>query len=73
MDDYSLSSLSESKNEWCARLVSLLTHHIIIGIDSIFNEGLEPVILIAPSPLTCNAFSGVVVPIPTLLFVDKPF
>ena len=41
MDDYSLSSLTESKNEWCARLVSLLTHHIIIGIDSIFNEAVE--------------------------------
>jgi len=40
MDDYSLSSLTESKNEWCARLVSLLTHHIIIGIESIFKEAL---------------------------------
>lgn len=38
MDDYSLTSLTESKNEWCARLVSLLTHHIVVGIDSIFNE-----------------------------------
>lgn len=38
MDDYSLTSLTESKNEWCARLVSLLTHHIVIGIDSIFSE-----------------------------------
>jgi len=41
MDDYSLSSLTESKNEWCARLVSLLTHHIIIGTDSIFGEAVE--------------------------------
>jgi hypothetical protein len=40
MDDYSLTSLTESKNEWCARLVSLLTHHIIIGIESIFKEAL---------------------------------
>jgi hypothetical protein len=40
MDDYSLASLTESKNEWCARLVSLLTHHIIIGMDSIFKEAL---------------------------------
>ena len=40
MDDYSLSSLTESKNEWCARLVSLLTHHIIIGVDSIYKEAL---------------------------------
>jgi len=38
MDDYSLTSLTESKNEWCARLVSLLTHHVVIGIDSIFEE-----------------------------------
>ena len=41
MDDYSLTSLTESKNEWCARLVSLLTHHIIIGVDSIFKEALN--------------------------------
>ena len=40
MDDYSLTSLTESKNEWCARLVSLLTHHIVLGIDSIFEEAL---------------------------------
>lgn len=40
MDDYSLASLTESKNEWCARLVSLLTHHIVIGMDSIFKEAL---------------------------------
>ena len=40
MDDYSLTSLTESKNEWCARLVSLLTHHIVVGIESIFNEAL---------------------------------
>lgn len=38
MDDYSLTSLTESKNEWCARLVSLLTHHIVVGVESIFNE-----------------------------------
>jgi hypothetical protein len=41
MDDYSLTSLTESKNEWCARLVSLLTHHIIVGIESIFKEALN--------------------------------
>ena len=38
MDDYSLASLTESKNEWCARLVNLLTQHIINGVDSIFLE-----------------------------------
>ena len=41
MDDYSLTSLTESKNEWCARLVSLLTHHIVVGVDSIFNEAVN--------------------------------
>ena len=38
MDDYSLASLSESKNEWCARLVNTLTPAIIGGLKSIFDE-----------------------------------
>jgi hypothetical protein len=38
MDDYSVSSLTESKNEWCARLVNSLTPAIIQGIKSIFHE-----------------------------------
>jgi hypothetical protein len=38
MDDYSINSLTESKNEWCARLVSILTHSIVQGINSIFDE-----------------------------------
>ena len=38
MDDYSITSLTESKNEWCARLVSILTHNVITGINSIFDE-----------------------------------
>tara|TARA_B100000902_G_scaffold396518_1_gene457736 strand:+ start:1281 stop:2348 length:1068 start_codon:yes stop_codon:yes gene_type:complete len=41
MDDYSMSSLSESKNEWCARLVDTLTPAIIEGLKSIFKEALE--------------------------------
>ena len=41
MDDYSLASLTESKNEWCARLVTLLTQHVISGIDSIFSEAVK--------------------------------
>ena len=41
MDDYSLASLTESKNEWCARLVNLLTQHVITGIDSIFSEAIK--------------------------------
>ena len=38
MDDYSITSLSESKNEWCARLVNTLTPAIIVGLKSIFDE-----------------------------------
>jgi hypothetical protein len=38
MDDYSISSLTESKNEWCSRLVNTLTPAIIVGIKSIFDE-----------------------------------
>lgn len=38
MDDYSVNSLIESKNEWCARLVNLLTPAVISGIKSIFEE-----------------------------------
>ena len=38
MDDFDLSSLSSSKDEWCARLLTLLTPHIIDGLRSIFSE-----------------------------------
>jgi hypothetical protein len=38
MDDYSVASLGESKNEWCARLVNTLSPAIIIGLKSIFTE-----------------------------------
>ena len=41
MDDYSINSLTESKNEWCARLVSILTHSIIQGVRSIFDESVK--------------------------------
>ena len=41
MDDYSLTSLTESKNEWCARLVGILTHNVITGINSIFDEAVK--------------------------------
>tara|TARA_B100001063_G_C16769246_1_gene560521 strand:+ start:999 stop:2072 length:1074 start_codon:yes stop_codon:yes gene_type:complete len=41
MDDYSMSSLGESKNEWCASLVNTLTPAIIDGLKSIFKEALE--------------------------------
>ena len=38
MDDYNISSLTESKNEWCARLVNILTPEVIHGLKSIFSE-----------------------------------
>lgn len=38
MDDFVVSNLNESRNEWCARLVSILTPLVIQGIRSIFNE-----------------------------------
>lgn len=41
MDDYSINSLTESKNEWCARLVSILTHSINQGVRSIFDEAVK--------------------------------
>ncbi len=33
-----LSNLNEARNEWCSRLVSILTPRIMEGIRSIFNE-----------------------------------
>ena len=41
MDDYNLSSLEESKNEWSSRLVSILTSSVITGIMSIYKEALR--------------------------------
>ena len=38
MDDFSLSSLQESRNEYCSRLITLLAPCIIDGIKSIFDE-----------------------------------
>lgn len=38
MDDFNISSLKESRNEWCVRLMNILTPQIIIGIRSIFNS-----------------------------------
>lgn len=38
MDDFVVSNLHESKNEWCGRLVSLLTPLVTEGIRSIFDE-----------------------------------
>jgi hypothetical protein len=38
MDDFVISNLNESRNEWCSRLVSIFTPLVIEGIRSIFNE-----------------------------------
>tara|TARA_E500000178_G_scaffold13717_1_gene13153 strand:- start:3139 stop:4110 length:972 start_codon:yes stop_codon:yes gene_type:complete len=38
MDDYSITSITESKNEWCARLLNVLTPCLIEGIKSVFEE-----------------------------------
>jgi hypothetical protein len=41
MDDFSVASLSESKNEWCARLLNILSPTIVQGLKSIFDEALK--------------------------------
>ena len=38
MDDYSVSSLQESRNEWCSRLINILTPLVIEGFKSIYEE-----------------------------------
>jgi len=38
MDDFVLSNLQESRNEWCSRLIGILTPVVIEGITSIYNE-----------------------------------
>jgi hypothetical protein len=38
MDDFVISNLQESRNEWCSRLVSIFTPLVNEGIKSIFNE-----------------------------------
>ena len=41
MDDFSTSGLHESKNEWGARLLTILTPHIIDGFRSILDESIK--------------------------------
>lgn len=41
MDDYNLNTITESKNEWCARLVNILTPCLIEGIKSVFDESFK--------------------------------
>jgi hypothetical protein len=38
MDDFVISNLHESRNEWCSRLVSIFSPLVQEGIRSIFNE-----------------------------------
>ena len=38
MDDFNISELTESKNEWSIRLINILTPLIHEGISSIFQE-----------------------------------
>jgi len=38
MDDFVLSNLNESRNEWCSRLVSIFTPLVVEGFRSIYNE-----------------------------------
>jgi hypothetical protein len=38
MDDFVISNLHESRNEWCSRLVSIFCPLVIEGVRSIFNE-----------------------------------
>mgnify|MGYP007043423618 CR=1 FL=1 len=38
MDDFVISNLHESRNEWCSRLVSVLSPMVMEGIKSIYNE-----------------------------------
>lgn len=41
MDDFNISSLHESKNEWGARLITIITPLIIEGFKSIFDESFK--------------------------------
>lgn len=41
MDDFTVSGLHESKNEWGARLLVILTPHIIVGLRSVLEESVK--------------------------------
>jgi hypothetical protein len=41
MDDFNVSSLHESKNEWGSRLLTILTPIVIEGLKSIFDEAFK--------------------------------
>ena len=41
MDDYNLNSLTESRNEWTARLVTILSPFVIEGFKSIYTDAFK--------------------------------
>jgi hypothetical protein len=41
MDDFNINVLNESKNEWCGRLLNILTPYILEGLKSIFDESFK--------------------------------
>ena len=41
MEDFSVLSLVEAKNEWCARLITIFTPAVIEGLQSIFREAIQ--------------------------------
>jgi hypothetical protein len=41
MDDFNVNSLHEARNEWCARLVNILTPLVIDGYKSILDEAVQ--------------------------------
>ena len=41
MDDFNVNVLNESKNEWCGRLLNILSPYILEGLKSIFDESIK--------------------------------
>ena len=41
MDDFNLGNLNEARNEWCARLINIITPHVELGFQSIFTDAYE--------------------------------
>jgi len=41
MDDFNVSSLHESKNEWSSRLLTILTPLVVEGFKSILEEAIK--------------------------------
>ena len=51
MDDYSVTSLTESKNEWCARLVNVMTPAVIKVCVTDFQMAIEPPLDTSPTAI----------------------